>query len=111
MKDKERELIYEAFLLLKTKADFKCFLSGIFYPSELCELEKRYLIFRLLHKKKFSYLEIAKKVGCSTAIVTRVSRVIKYEKNKMILKVLREHCGVVINKNIKRKNKKYLNLQ
>jgi uncharacterized protein YerC len=101
MKKKEQWLIYEAFLLLKTKTEFKCFLSGIFYPSEICELEKRYLIFRLLHKKNLSYAAIAKKVGCSTTIVTRVSRVIKYEKNKVVLKVLKKHCSSVIDKNVK----------
>jgi uncharacterized protein YerC len=45
-------------------------------------LEERWEVAKLLYTKKYTYREIAQKVGASTTTVTRVARFMFNEKNK-----------------------------
>lgn len=63
----------QAFTKIDTLQDSLNFLRDLLTPAELTELSNRFEIARLLAEGKMSYLQIAEKVGTSTATVTRVN--------------------------------------
>jgi TrpR-related protein YerC/YecD len=67
--------LYEAFLQLKTPEQCYRFLQDVCSYSELSAMEQRYNIAELLADKCI-YTEIMDKTGASSAIISRVSRVL-----------------------------------
>ena len=67
--------LYRAFLQLKTPEECYRFLQDVCSYSELSAMEQRYNIAELLADKRI-YTEIMDKTGASSAIISRVSRVI-----------------------------------
>lgn len=70
--------LYRAFLQLKTPEECYRFLQDVCSYSELSAMEQRYNIAELLADKCI-YTEIMDKTGASSAIISRVSRVISRE--------------------------------
>lgn len=68
----DNELI-KAITLLKNEGEIRAFLRDILTPGEIEEFASRFQVATLLWTTKLSYIVIAKKVGTSTATVTRVS--------------------------------------
>ena len=62
----------DAFLLLRDRDEAKRFLRDLCTFAELEQLTHRWQIVRLL-EQKVSYLDIAERIGTSTATVTRVA--------------------------------------
>lgn len=67
--------LYRAFLQLKTPEECYRFLQDVCSYSELSAMEQRYNIAELLADKCI-YTEIMDKTGASSAIISRVSRVL-----------------------------------
>ena len=70
--------LYSALLELKTPEECYRFLQDVCSYSELSAMEQRYNIAELLADKCI-YTEIMDKTGASSAIISRVSRVISRE--------------------------------
>ena len=70
--------LYEAFLQLKTPEQCYRFLQDVCSYSELSAMEQRFNIAEMLADKRI-YTEIMDKTGASSAIISRVSRVISRE--------------------------------
>ena len=70
--------LYQAFLQLKTPEQCYRFLQDVCSYSELSAMEQRYNIAEMLVDKRI-YTEIMDKTGASSAIISRVSRVISRE--------------------------------
>ena len=70
--------LYQAFLQLKTPEQCYRFLQDVCSYSELSAMEQRYNIAEMLVNKRI-YTEIMDKTGASSAIISRVSRVISRE--------------------------------
>ena len=67
--------LYEAFLQLKTPEQCYRFLQDVCSYSELSAMEQRFNIAEMLADKRI-YTEIMDKTGASSAIISRVSRVL-----------------------------------
>ena len=67
--------LYQAFLQLKTPEQCYRFLQDVCSYSELSAMEQRYNIAEMLVDKRI-YTEIMDKTGASSAIISRVSRVL-----------------------------------
>lgn len=67
----------DAFLVLRDRDDAKRFLRDLCTVAELQALTHRWQIVRLL-EQKVSYLEIAERIGTSTATVTRVAQWLRH---------------------------------
>ena len=67
--------LYRAFLQLKTPEECYRFLQDVCSYSELSAMEQRYDIAELLHRKQI-YTSIMEKTGASSAIISRVNRVL-----------------------------------
>ena len=72
----ENEL-FEAIVSLETSQECKNFFYDLCTPSEIEEFSTRWLIVKLLSKKK-PYRQIALETGVSTTTVGRVARYMKY---------------------------------
>ena len=70
--------LYRAFLQLKTPEECYRFLQDVCSYSELSAMEQRYNIAEKLVSKQ-SYTSIMGNIGASSAIISRVSRVISRE--------------------------------
>ena len=70
--------LYRAFLQLKTPEECYRFLQDVCSYSELSAMEQRYNIAEKLMDKQ-SYTSIMGNIGASSAIISRVSRVISRE--------------------------------
>ena len=70
--------LYRAFLQLKTPEECYRFLQDVCSYSELSAMEQRYNIAEKLVSKE-SYTSIMGNIGASSAIISRVSRVISRE--------------------------------
>ena len=70
--------LYQAFLQLKTPEQCYRFLQDVCSYSELSAMEQRYNIAEKLMRKQ-SYTSIMGNIGASSAIISRVSRVISRE--------------------------------
>ncbi len=79
--------LYEAFLQLKTPEQCYRFLQDVCSYSELSAMEQRYNIAEMLVDKRI-YTEIMDKTGASSAIISRVSRVLSA--NDSVLRALLE---------------------
>lgn len=67
--------LYQAILSLKTPEECYLFFQDVCSYSELSAMEQRYDIAEMLQRKCI-YTEIMEKTGASSAIISRVSRVL-----------------------------------
>ncbi len=67
--------LYQAFLQLTTPEECYRFLQDVCSYSELSAMEQRYNIAQMLTEKRI-YTDIMKNTGASSAIISRVSRVL-----------------------------------
>jgi TrpR-related protein YerC/YecD len=70
--------VADALLALRTQEEAKRFLRDLCTLTELEALAHRWQIARLLDKGELSYVEIADRVGGSTATVTRVAHWLRH---------------------------------
>lgn len=71
------DLLFDAILSLKDKAECYTFFEDICTINELMSLSQRFEVAKMLREQK-TYLEIAEKTGASTATVSRVNRSLNY---------------------------------
>ena len=91
MESKEENELFRAILALKTIQECKQFLYDLCTPAEIHEFSTRWLIARLLVKKK-PYRKIADETGVSTTTISRVARYLNYGNNgyKILLNRLKK---------------------
>ena len=70
--NKDLELLYEAILKLKNVKECKQFFRDLCTISELTAMTERFAVVKMANKN-ISYRDISKKIGSSTATVTRVA--------------------------------------
>ena len=70
--------LYKALLTLKTPEECYRFLQDVCSYSELSAMEQRYNIAEMLNEKRI-YTDIMDKTGASSAIISRVNRVLGAE--------------------------------
>ena len=71
------DLLFDAILSLKDKAECYTFFEDICTINELMSLSQRFEVSKMLREQK-TYLEIAEKTGASTATISRVNRSLNY---------------------------------
>ena len=71
------DLLFDAILSLKDKAECYTFFEDICTINELMSLSQRFEVAKMLREQK-TYLEIAEKTGASTATISRVNRSVNY---------------------------------
>ena len=71
------DLLFDAILSLKDKAECYTFFEDICTINELMSLSQRFEVAKMLREGK-TYLEIAEKTGASTATISRVNRSLNY---------------------------------
>ena len=71
------DLLFDAILSLKDKAECYTFFEDICTINELMSLSERFEVAKMLREQK-TYLEIAEKTGASTATISRVNRSLNY---------------------------------
>ncbi len=83
----DKKMLFQAVLHIKTIKECEDFFYDLCTPVEIEEFASRWLIARMLFKKK-AYRQISKETGVSTTTVGRVARFLKYGNNgyKTILK-------------------------
>ena len=70
------DLLFDAILSLKDKAECYTFFEDICTINELMSLSQRFEVAKMLREQ--TYLEIAEKTGASTATISRVNRSLNY---------------------------------
>lgn len=75
--EKQLPDLCEAFLSLKTVSECKKFLRDLCTITEMQAMTERWQAVRMI-KKGISYRKIAKKIGTSTATITRVASWLKH---------------------------------
>jgi len=73
--------LYKAIEKLKTQRQARDFLTDLCTPKEIESLNERWEVAKLLSTRKYTYREIATKLGASTTTVTRVARFLFSENN------------------------------
>ena len=73
--------LYKAIEKLKTQRQARDFLTDLCTPKEIEILNERWKVAKLLSTRKYTYREIATKLGASTTTVTRVARFLFSENN------------------------------
>ena len=73
--------LYKAIEKLKTQKQARDFLTDLCTPKEIESLNERWEVAKLLSTRKYTYREIATKLGASTTTVTRVARFLFNESN------------------------------
>tara|TARA_B100000900_G_scaffold415430_1_gene445264 strand:+ start:997 stop:1260 length:264 start_codon:yes stop_codon:yes gene_type:complete len=73
--------LYKAIEKLKTQRQARDFLTDLCTPKEIESLNERWEVAKLLSTRKYTYREIATKLGSSTTTVTRVARFLFSENN------------------------------
>lgn len=73
----DRLALYDALLMLKTRAEVDAFLADLCTPAELRAFAERWAVARLLDQRLQSYREIALEAGASPTTVVRVARFLK----------------------------------
>tara|TARA_B100001057_G_scaffold79641_1_gene74786 strand:- start:210 stop:473 length:264 start_codon:yes stop_codon:yes gene_type:complete len=73
--------LYKAIEKLKTQRQARDFLTDLCTPKEIEILNERWEVAKLLSTRKYTYREIATKLGASTTTVTRVARFLFSENN------------------------------
>lgn len=83
---KEINELFDAILLLKNRDECYDFFEDACTMKELIEISQRLRAAKLL-QEGFSYVEIAKETGMSTATISRVNRCLEYGNGgyKMVL--------------------------
>jgi len=76
----EEKKLFEAILCIENVEECQQFFYDLCTPNEIEEFSSRWLIARLLTKKK-PYRQIANETGASTTTISRVARFIKYGNN------------------------------
>ena len=71
------DLLFDAILSLKDKAECYTFFEDICTINELMSLSQRFEVAKMLREQK-TYFEIAEKTGASTATISRVNRSLNY---------------------------------
>lgn len=71
------DLLFDAILSLKDKAECYTFFEDICTINELMSLSQRFEVAKMLREQK-TYLEIVEKTGASTATISRVNRSLNY---------------------------------
>ena len=71
------DLLFDAILSLKDKAECYTFFEDICTINELMSLSQRFEVAKMLREQK-TYLEIAEKTGASTVTISRVNRSLNY---------------------------------
>lgn len=74
--------LYQALLTLKTPEEVFHFLQDVCSYSELSAMEQRFDIAQMLHDKQI-YVNIMEKTGASSAIISRVNRVLANEQSTL----------------------------
>ncbi len=74
--------LYQALLTLKTPEEVYHFLQDVCSYSELSAMEQRFDIAQMLHNKQI-YVTIMEKTGASSAIISRVNRVLSNEQSTL----------------------------
>ena len=83
--------LYKAIEKLKTHQQAKAFLTDLCTPKEIESLIERWEVAKLLSTKKYTYREIATKLGASTTTVTRVARFLFNENNNGYKSILNKN--------------------
>ena len=83
--------LYEAFLKLETPEQCYRVLQDVCSYAELSAMEQRYNIAEMLVQKNI-YTEIMEKTGASSAIISRVSRVLGSE-DSVLRQLLEQDAG------------------
>ena len=73
--------LYKAIEKLKNQHQVRAFLADLCTPKEIESLIERWEVAKLLSTEKYTYREIAAKLGASTTTVTRVARFLFSENN------------------------------
>tara|TARA_B100000989_G_scaffold5096_1_gene3564 strand:- start:88 stop:351 length:264 start_codon:yes stop_codon:yes gene_type:complete len=73
--------LYKAIEKLETQKQARDFLTDLCTPKEIESLNERWEVAKLLSTRKYTYREIATKLGASTTTVTRVARFLFSENN------------------------------
>tara|TARA_B100001057_G_scaffold239393_1_gene239633 strand:+ start:17606 stop:17869 length:264 start_codon:yes stop_codon:yes gene_type:complete len=83
--------LYKAIEKLKTDQQARAFLTDLCTPREIESLIERWEVAKLLSTKKYTYREIATKLGASTTTVTRVARFLFNENNNGYKSILNKN--------------------
>ena len=83
--------LYKAIEKLKTQQQVRAFLTDLCTPKEIETLVERCEVAQLLSTKKYTYREIASKLGASTTTVTRVARFLFNENNNGYKSILNKN--------------------
>ena len=76
---------------LDSETQVRAFLSDLCTPKEIESLIERWEVAKLLSTKKYTYREIATKLGASTTTVTRVARFLFNENNNGYKSILNKN--------------------
>ena len=83
--------LYKAIEKLKTQQHVRAFLTDLCTPKEIEILTERWEVAKLLSTEKYTYREIATKLGASTTTVTRVARFLFSENNNGYKSILNKN--------------------
>ena len=83
--------LFKAIENLESQKQVKAFLTDLCTPKEIESLIERWEVAKLLSSKKYTYREIANKLGASTTTVTRVARFLFNETNNGYKSVLKKY--------------------
>ena len=83
--------LYKAIEKLKTHQQARAFLTDLCTPKEIESLIERWEVAKLLSTKKYTYREIATKLGASTTTVTRVARFLFNKNNNGYKSILNKN--------------------
>jgi Trp operon repressor len=75
---KKLKSLIQLFLALRNESETSNLFEDMFTPQEIEAFVERWEVVRMLLETNISQREIAKKLGCSVALVSRASRQIKY---------------------------------
>lgn len=83
--------LYKAIEKLKNQHQVRAFLADLCTPKEIESLIERWEVAKLLSTEKYTYREIAEKLGASTTTVTRVARFLFSENNNGYKSILNKN--------------------
>ncbi|MCD8230655.1 MAG: YerC/YecD family TrpR-related protein [Clostridiales bacterium] len=83
--------LFDAILSLQDREECYAFFEDVCTINEILSLSQRYEVARMLREKR-TYLDIAEKIGASTATISRVNRSLNYGNDgyDMVLNRLKE---------------------
>lgn len=83
--------LFKVLTNLKSESQAISFMKDLCTPKEIEALEERWEVAKLLSSKKYTYREIAEKLGASTTTVTRVARFLFSENNNGYKSVINKY--------------------